>query len=193
MADKIITPEATLSYPWLAEPQKAQEEGKKAKYSAVFVFSPEAQQTPAFKALEASIVATAEEAYPGKGKQMLTTGALKNPIRRDAAAKGYPEGSVFISARTEQQPGLVYAHKGPDDKPAVVAQDDIREVMYPGAVVRASLRPFAYNTSGNKGVSFALNNIQKIREGERLDSRVNAQDEFEALSDSPADIDALLS
>jgi hypothetical protein len=58
--------------------------------------------------------------------------------------------------------------------------------------VRASLRAFAYDTNGNKGVSFGLNNIQKLGEGQRLDGRKAATDEFDAdLSQAPADISAV--
>jgi hypothetical protein len=59
--------------------------------------------------------------------------------------------------------------------------------------VRAQLRAFSYDSNGNKGVSFALNNIQKLGDGERLDNRQAATDAFEAdLSAAPADISALL-
>jgi len=65
--------------------------------------------------------------------------------------------------------------------------------MYPGAGVRASVSAFAYDSNGNKGVSFALNNMQKVSEGERLDGRAAADDEFTAdLSSAPADISGLI-
>ena len=47
--------------------------------------------------------------------------------------------------------------------------------------MRASLRPFTYDTNGSKGVSFALQNLQKLRDGERIDGRLRPEDEFEAI------------
>lgn len=38
-----------------------------------------------------------------------------------------------------------------------------------------------YNSNGNKGIAAGLGNIQKVRDGEPLGSRMNAKDEFEAV------------
>jgi hypothetical protein len=44
---------------------------------------------------------------------------------------------------------------------------------------RATVAPFAYNQAGNRGVSFALNNLQICRmDGERLDGRRAAKEDF---------------
>ncbi len=53
--------------------------------------------------------------------------------------------------------------------------------LYSGCYVRASINFFAFNTNGNKGVAAGLGNIQKWAEGEPLNGRVRAEDEFEAL------------
>lgn len=45
---------------------------------------------------------------------------------------------------------------------------------------------FAYDMPTSKGVSFALNNVQKLGDGKRLDGRVAATDDFEALESEPA-------
>ncbi|MEG0987042.1 MAG: DUF2815 family protein, partial [Clostridia bacterium] len=47
--------------------------------------------------------------------------------------------------------------------------------------VRASINFFAFNTNGNKGVAAGLGNVQKWADGEPLNGRVRAEDEFEAL------------
>lgn len=185
----IVTPKATLSYPHLDQPQKPQKPTDKPKYSLALVF-PEGSD---LAAMQAAVLAAAEAKWPGKSAEMFRVGALRSPFRKDAEAKGYPAGSIFVNARSEQQPGMVYLHAGPDKKPAKVAAEDVREVFYPGALVRAQLRAFAYDNSGNKGVSFALNNVQKLGDGDRLDNRQAAEDAFEAdLNATPADISGLL-
>lgn len=204
---KVITSAGTLSYPHLDQPQPA-EDGKKPKYSATIVFEPRHLETPEGKAclaaLQAAAVAAAVEKFgnefvhPVSGAKLTAADAirenvLRSPFRKDAVAKGYPQGSLFIGCRSEQKPGCVYAHAGPDGKPAIIPADKVRDEMYPGAQVRLSVAAFGYNNSGNKGVSFALNNVQKLGDGERLDNRVKAEDEFTAdLSQTPADLDSLI-
>lgn len=187
---KVITGPAMLSYPHLDKAQKAQKDGDKEKFTATFVFAPGTD----LAALEAAANEAAEDRFGSKGPAMLKSGAIRSPFRSDAAAKGYEDGSTFINTRSDRQPGLVYLHAGPDGKsPAEVEQQDITEVFYPGALVRASVVAFAYDTGTNKGVSFALNNIQKLGDGARLDNRVKATDEFDAdLNAAPADLSSLV-
>lgn len=194
-ATLVVTPKAMLSYPHLDKPQAGQKPGDKAKYSATFVF-PEGTD---LAALQAAAIAAAEEKWPGKSAEMFRTSALKSPFRKDAEAKGYAPGSVFINTRSERKPGLVYLHAGTEKDaqgkplPARIPEDKVRDDLYPGAQVRAQLRAFPYDTSGNKGVSFALNNIQKLADGERIDGRQDATDAFDAdLAATPASLDGLI-
>jgi hypothetical protein len=204
---KVITPVAILSYPHLDKPvQGTDDEGKpqgKPKYSCALVFPAGTN----LDALKKAALAVAEVKWPGKVGQMiaehkasLAAGGpfkFRLPFRTDAK-EGYPEGCTFINVRSEQAPQCVYLNAVAGDtsekpKPEKIPQDKITEVLYAGAKVIASIVAFAYDVKGNKGVSFALNNIQKRGEGERLDNRVAAEDEFTPdLSAAPADIDALL-
>jgi hypothetical protein len=201
MATKLITPKAILSYPHLATPQEADQPGKKAKYSASLVFAPGTDLTPLrAAALEAATEKFGKTYKVGpKGsqtevpiKEALEKGLLRSPFRTDVEKKGYAPGSTFINVRTEQKPQVVYAHAGEDGKPVPMPAEKIAEEMYPGAIVRGSITAFGYDQAGNQGVSFALNNLQKLAEGERLDGRVNATEEFDAqLGQAPADLEAL--
>lgn len=186
MSTKVITPQAMLSYPHLAEPQAARKPGQKAKYSASLVFAPGAD----LSALRAAAEEAAVEKFGANAVQRLKTGGLKSPFRTDVEEKGYAEGSTFINVRTEQKPGMVYLWAGPDGKPAIIPDNEVEKALYPGSLVRASLRAFAYDTDGNRGVSFALNNIQKLGDGPRIDGRKAATEEFEAdLSVAPASLE----
>lgn len=176
----VITGEAMLSYPHLFEPE-AMNEGEEPVYSACLVF----EQGADLRAIRKAIAAAATEVWGNKAKSMFESGALRNPIRRDGEAKGYPEGSVFINVRTRRKPGIVGPYRGPDGKPMPITDPD---EVYAGCYVRASLRAFAYDNKGNKGVSFALNNLQKLRDGKRIDGRRRAEDEFEATQDAPDDV-----
>lgn len=185
-SNRVITPKAILSYPHLFSPQ-APPGGGKAKYSACLIFEKGTDLSALKKAvLDAAVTKWGADKAPG----MIRAGQLRLPFREDWEAKGYPEGAVFLNVRTEQQPGIVSIYPGPDKKPLPITEE---KEIYPGCYVRASINPFAYDTQGNKGVSFALNNIQKLADGPRLDNRRAAEDEFEAdMSAAPADLSDLM-
>ena len=188
---KVITPEAMLSYPRLDEAvQEKDDNGNpngKPKFSACLVFLPGTD----ISALKRAALAAAEGQFgAGKGAEKFKSGALRSPFRSDIGDRGYPEGSVFINVRTTARPGCVFSHPDPvTKKPAAIPQTEVKEHLYAGCFVRASITAFFYDRKGNKGVSFALGNVQKIRDGDRLDNRRKAEDEFEAdLSQAPADL-----
>lgn len=191
---RVQTPAAKLSYPHLFEPWVSPKNpGQPAQYSCTLVFIPAIlKEYPKLgtdlKALK-QVVVTAGRAKWAKFDEMVKAGKLKLPFRDDVATKGYPEGSIFINVRSNQKPGIVMPHAGPDGKPMQLTDTAL---IYPGAIVRASLTAFAYDNVG-QGVSLALNNIQWLGHGDRLDNRVEAVDDFEAIEDAePASIDDLL-
>lgn len=184
MSRRVITPEAILSYPHLFEPN-AMDDGAEPKYSACFVFPADAD----LKELKAAALEAAQEKWGSKAAKMIRDGKLRMPFRTDGEEKGYPEGSTFINCRSNRRPGIVSTVPDPKNggKPSVITDD---EEVYAGCIVRASVTAFAYDVNGNRGVSFALGNVQKIRDGERLDGRVSAEDEFKA-DDTIASLDDL--
>lgn len=186
MAKKLITPVALLSYPHLDEPQQPKNGKGKAKYSVSLIFAPGTDIT----ALQVAVAEAGVDKFGPTAVAKLKSGALKNPLRTDAEAKGYPEGSVFINARSEQQPGAVYLWADPETKkPAMVPAEKLKSVFYPGAKVRVSVTAFGYDNE-SKGVSFGLNHIQLV-DGTtpRIDGRKAAEDEFEAdATMQPADL-----
>ncbi|PWG75044.1 hypothetical protein DF186_14750, partial [Enterococcus hirae] len=44
-----------------------------------------------------------------------------------------------------------------------------------------SIRPFTYDVSGNRGVAFGLQNVQKLRDGDPLGGRTKPEDDFEPM------------
>ena len=81
------------------------------------------------------------------------------------------EGMYFLNAYSEnRKPGVV-----DKNREEITDPDEI----YSGAYGRADINFYAYSVSGNKGVAVSLNNIQKVKDGERLDGRVSAEDAFD--------------
>jgi hypothetical protein len=82
---------------------------------------------------------------------------------------------------TKQKPGVV------DEKVQPIVEEG---EIYGGCYVRASLSVYAYDQSGNKGVSFGLRNIQKVGDGEAFGGRTRAEDDFTPVDASAsADVD----
>lgn len=69
------------------------------------------------------------------------------------------------------------------ERPRIVDRD-MCEILdpadfYSGCYGRVSINCYAYNTENKKGISFGLNNIQKLSDGERLGGmRTKAEDDF---------------
>lgn len=182
---KVISPQAVLSYPHLFEPNLPPG-ATEPVYSCALVF----EKGTDLSELKKAALAAATEKFGNKAEGLIRDGKLKMPFRNDAEDKGYPEGSIFMNVKNKSKPGVVSTYPGPDGKPTAI---DSPDQVYAGCRVRASLRAYAYDVSGNKGVAFSLGNLQKLADGDRLDGRKRAEDEFEAdLSAKPADLDDLI-
>jgi hypothetical protein len=104
---------------------------------------------------------------------------LRSPLR-DGDEKDKPEyaGKVFVTFRA-----------GEDRRPAVV-RPDLTPIsqesgeFYSGCYAKVSYSVYAYDKQGNRGVAFSLGNIQKVRDGEPLDGRTAAEDDFVAIDNS---------
>lgn len=199
MAKSLISPLVILSFPWLDKPQPAQTEGKPPMYGASFIILADTLAVPAEKArydaMRQALVEAGVKKFGDRFEALVKTDSFKKGFRKDGEDKGYPAGSVFFNARSQNQPGLVYPHAEPGSnppKPALVPADKIKSVFYPGAIVRVSVNAFGFDKAGNRGVSFGLNNIQFIKDGARLDNRVAAENEFDVdLTAAPLSADAL--
>lgn len=182
---RVITPEAVLSYPHVFEPQ--QFEDGPPKYSTALVF-PEGTDLSEMKKAALEVGRSRWKDFADGVRR----GRYHWPFRddpADVAEKGYPEGSTFLNASSKKRPGVVSIIPDPaTGKPMVV---DDPERVYPGVFARASVTFFTFEVKGNRGVGVGLNNLQIIRDGPRLDGRVDPTDEFEADPDAVPDLSDL--
>lgn len=178
-ATKVLTPEFRTSFPQVYEPKSFN--GSKKKYSVVMLFDKEtADLTQMKKAAQAAAIARwgSKEKIPKGCKWPFKDGDEKSHIA------GY-EGMTVVSASSLQAPDVVGGKKGKDGRfPKITeASGD----FYAGCYARATLVAFAYPKEGVKGiapgVSFALQNIQKLRDGEQFSGRKDAEDEFDDVED----------
>lgn len=166
----VMTPKFRASYAYVFRPSKPMQLGGEPKYSITMLFEKTADLSALKKAVQE---AAAEKWGPDKTKWPKN---LRSPFR-DQGEKdkpGYEPGCIFITATSKQRPGLVDAK----------LQEIIEEKeFYSGCYARATVRAFAYDQAGNRGVSFGLQNIQKLADGEPLGGRTRPEDDFEPVEE----------
>lgn len=176
----LVTPEVRFSFVniWKA---RLNDQGK-AKYSLTLLFplrstlsGPALAEYDAFMALAKSECERVAAEKWGADKNKWPSG-LRTPFRLqdDHVDKyeGYVKDAIFMNVSSDQKPQVV-------DENVVDIIDPAK--VYSGCYGRASLRAFAYEAKGNKGVSFGLQNVQKLRDGESLAGRGAASADFQPL------------
>lgn len=156
----VVTPKARLAFPALFEPRGFN--GAQPKFSCVLVFDKAAQETAEYQNMKKAAGAAAKAKFGDKPPK-----SMRSPFRPGSdkeGTAGFDDDCVFITVSTKKQPKVV-DRKKVDGKFPVITDEDR---LYPGCFVRASINAFAYDNSGNKGVSFGLNNVQFIDDGERI-------------------------
>ena len=169
---QILTPPATLCFPNLFTPRAPSVAGE-PRFSCILLFDKAQQEMPAYKNLRQGVFTVIQDKYGPRAKDMLKQ--LRLPFR-DAGEKeynGFEPGMTYINPWLDPQYG----------KPQIIDRngDDVTVPgdVFAGQLVRAAVRPFCYDTNGNKGVSFGLHSIQIIEaDRPRLDGRRSARDVF---------------
>lgn len=173
---KVVTGIVRLSYEHVWEP--ASINGGEPKYSASLIIPKSDKKTVA--AIEAAVDAAIEEGIGKFGGKKPNKAMLKLPLRDgdvEREDEAYKD-SFFVNANSRTAPQVV-------DRAVKPILD--RSEVYSGCYIRASVTFYSFNSNGNKGVACGLNNIQKVRDGEPLGGRANAEDDFTALNGTEED------
>jgi len=173
--ENLITPEfraAFISVFRATAMKNADGTTSKPKYSIRACFPPKAD----LSALKKEAQAAAVEKW---GDKLPKT--LRSPFRTNEELEAPIVGIgddwtiMSFSANEDRRPGIV------DAKLQDIIANDESEV-YSGAWFRCQVRAFAYDTAGNKGVSFGLQNVQKLRDDDPLgNGRIPASKAFEPV------------
>ena len=180
---KVITGKVRLSYVHLFEPWSNNDSQDK-KYSVALLI-PKSDKATAKKLHAAQAAALAEgkdSVFKGKPPRMddgIANFTIKDgDEHEDLAAHPEYAGHWYMSVSSKTKPGVVDGSV----QPILDASE-----VYSGCYARVSLGAFAYNTQGNKGVSFGLNHVQKIADGEPLGNVSRAEDDFDEVDDDEGD------
>jgi len=166
-ATTVVTGLVRFSYAHVWE-AKAIEEGQTPKFSVSLIIpkSDTATVDKIKKAIEAAKV-------EGKGKwNGKIPPVLKLPLRDGDEERPDDEaykGAYFINANSANKPSVV-------DKDVAPILD--RDEFYSGCFGRASVNFYAFNASGNKGIAAGLNNVQKLKDGDKLGGGSSAEEDF---------------
>jgi ssDNA-binding protein len=172
---KCMTPEFRVSFPAVFKPKAFK--NQEPKYSVVMLFN---KKTDLKELKRAYMNAGIEKWGPDQKKWPV----FKNPTFRNGDEKqdvqGYP-GTIFVTASSKQPPGIINQRK----------EDIISEQeFYAGCYARATLIAFAYGNPKEGipyGISFSLQNLQKLRDGDKFSGRRDAADEFDEVEDGSED------
>src|SRR5690606_7525804 len=178
---KVVTGPVRLSYVHLFEPFSSHED-QPERYSCVILVPKSDKKT--IKAIrdaqQAALEAAAERVCKGRipknRKDTIRDGDEGDSVDLDKN----PEyaGPMFMTGSSKTKAGIV-------DRKVQPILDSTE--IYSGVWARVSINAVAFNTQGNKGVSFGLNHVQKVRDGDYLGGRSKAEDDFEPLDDEDLD------
>lgn len=180
MVKQVLTPVFRVSFPAVFE-AKSFDNGP-AKFSVSAVWDP-TLFTAKEKKLWDAMVGLCDEVSLERFKKKMDDlpGNFKKAIR-DGAEKadlaGYGEGKLFANLSSKMKPGIVDLTGAPITNP---------DEFYPGCYARAFVTAYSYDNKG-KGVAMGLQNLQFIKDGERLDARTDAGAAF-AEADDVDDLD----
>ena len=163
--EKIITPIFRVSFPQVFQP-KAAPGSDKEKYSIVMLF----KANEDLSKLKALIKKCIFEKYPDENIPEDFVTPLKDGNTKTYA--GY-ENTIFCSANSMQQPGLIDETKTPILEP---------KDFYAGCYAIATVNAYCWSYMGKNGVSIGLQNLMKMNDGEPLGGGANAEADFESIA-----------
>lgn len=180
-SDVLITPESVASFlnVFRPHPEQKTKDGR-PKYTMTQIFKAKDQKSPEFKALRKAVEQVIAEKWGDERPKKLKTPFL-TAEDLDKVPAGLEEDDVFIRLTAVNRPGIVDRNMAP-----ILDEGD----LYAGAIVRCSIQAYSWvDDKGGKGVSFGLNNIQKLRDGVHLAGGSRVEDDFDVVEDDDSLLD----
>lgn len=180
-ATKVVTGKVRLGYVHVFEPYTSDPDNP-PKYSVVIMVpkSDKATIRKLRKAQQAALENGKEKTFGGKLPKEWHDTIKDGDEDADLDKNPEYEGHLYFQASAKNRPGIVDRSLN-----EIINSSEV----YSGCYARVSINAFPYNTRGNKGVSFGLNHIQKVADGEFFGGRSKAEDDFDELDDEDEDED----
>ena len=164
----VIGPEVRFSYANVWE-ARAIEEGQTPKYSSALLISKDDKKSLA--KIDKAIKAAIQEGVLKFGASF-SKGKVKLPLRDGDEEKPDHEeyqNVMFFNASSVQKPQVVDKDVNP-----IMDQDE----FYSGCYGMASVNFYPFSKNGNKGVAAGLNNVMKVKDGDKLSGGSTAAEDF---------------
>ena len=161
MNKKILTPKFRVAFPNVFKPKLNQQ--NEPKYGLVMLFDKDTDMS--------KLKELADEAAREKWPKGVPTD-LRSPFRDGNEKADKYEGfrdTIAVTTNSSYKPGVVNQK---------VEEIINQEGFYAGCYARASVTAYAYEKLGNKGVSFSLENLQKLEDGEHMSGKTGPKDDF---------------
>lgn len=171
----VLTPKFRVAFPHLFQPAPPMKGNTgPAKYQLVMLFPEDSDLGDLKRAAGVAVETKWNGNVPSNFNNPFRNGTEYNEERvREGKPRldGY-DGHIFVSANSIDKPGLVDQN----------LKDIIsKEEFYAGCYARAQVFAHPYDTAGNRGVTFFLNNVQKMADGEAFSGKSNPKDIFSAI------------
>jgi hypothetical protein len=181
---KYITPVFRLSFPHLFVAQKmSDDDNSTPKFGCQAVWTPSkftAREKELWRAILQGLDDESKRAFKKAWKDLPANfkKGLRNGNEKDGL-EGYGEGTRFASLTSKMRPGVIDVRKDESGEYIKISPEEGNaDEIYPGCYCRATVTIYSYDNKG-KGVAIGLRNIQKVKDGKRLDSRVDANEDFD--------------
>jgi hypothetical protein len=164
MSARIQTPKFRVSFPHVFNPQISEDTGKES-YNLVMLFDAKEDLSE----MKAIVKEAIKEKFGNKVPKN-----LQLPFK-DGNEKEYDgyQDTIYASAKSKSRPGIVDGQLNP-----IIDENE----FYAGCYARAKVTAYGWSYMGKNGISFGLQNLQKINDGEPFSGKVRAEDDFEALN-----------
>jgi len=178
----ILTPIGYLYFPSLFEARgNKQVPGQAPRFSGMLLFDKTGTGSQQYQVLRQGVFdALVSKFGAAKANDANFVKGCRLPFRQasEKTYDGFTDGEVFISAwsNEDQRPGVV-------DLQGNNITD--KSLVYGGQLARYTVRPFAYDTSGNRGVGLILEHAQIVKfDMPRRDGGVAPDQAFKAADNS---------
>jgi hypothetical protein len=174
----IVVPEARLSFNWLLHPKvedTKNEDGEivtSKSYSATLIIP---NSDPILKRLRALAKEVLKEKWP-KGKPLKYQSPFvpgEERLTNEGNVRPEYRGAIVLNCKNNfRQPGMI------DEDDNKIIKDG---VLYAGCYIAAELTCFGWTRKGKSGISFGLENVKKVGDGERLSGGNTPEEAFKGV------------
>jgi len=178
----IMTPVGYLYFPNLFEARgNKQVPTQAARFGAMLLLDKTGTGSQQYQTLRQGVFdALVAKFGAAKANDKAFLAQCRLPFRQasEKTYSGFADGEIFIApwAAADQKPGVV-------DLQGNNILD--KQSVFMGQLARFTVRPFGYDTNGNKGVGLFLEHVQIVKaDMPRRDGGVSAEDAFKAADNS---------